>query len=66
MKKIFIILFILLLSSSAFCQNDTGFKFEKDKLFTGGNLGLQLGTYTLIDISPIIGYYFTNKFSAGF
>lgn len=29
----------------------------KDRLFFGGNVGLQFGTYTNIDVSPIIGLW---------
>jgi len=36
-----------------------------DRLFTGGNLGLQFGTQTMIEISPIIGYKITDKISTG-
>lgn len=36
----------------------------RDHLFTGGNFGLQFGTVTLVDISPVIGYKITPKFSA--
>lgn len=37
----------------------------KDRLYTGGTLGLELGTNTFINISPLIGYKITEKFSAG-
>lgn len=37
----------------------------KDRLFFGGNLGLQFGSSTYIDISPLIGYQITEKLSAG-
>lgn len=37
-----------------------------DKVFVGGNLGLQFGTSTFIDISPLAGYRFTDKISGGF
>jgi hypothetical protein len=36
-----------------------------DRLFFGGNFGMQFGTITSIEISPLIGYYITPKFSAG-
>ena len=34
-------------------------------LFFGGGLGLQFGSITLIEISPIVGYKITPKFSIG-
>jgi hypothetical protein len=37
----------------------------KSKLFFGGGLGLQFGSVTLIEISPLIGYKATPKFSVG-
>ncbi len=36
-----------------------------DKIFFGGGLGLQFGTLTLIDISPVVGYRITEKFETG-
>lgn len=36
-----------------------------DKVFIGGNLGLQFGTVTFADVSPLVGYRFTDKISAG-
>lgn len=39
--------------------------FNLNRFYTGGNFGLSFGTVTAIDISPIIGYKITDKFSAG-
>lgn len=37
----------------------------KDRLIFGGSLGAQFGTNTQVNLSPIIGYRVTEKFSAG-
>lgn len=39
--------------------------FDKRKLFLGGSFGLQFGDYTVVDISPQIGYAFSRYASAG-
>lgn len=36
-----------------------------DRLFFGGNFGMQFGTITSIEVSPLLGYYITPKLSAG-
>ena len=36
-----------------------------DRIYTGGNIGFQLGTITYAEVSPLIGYRITDKFSAG-
>lgn len=73
MKRFIPALFALLLSASAFAQSDylppvksaNEKSSFKDRLFTGGNFGLQFGTATVVDISPIIGYRLTERWSAG-
>ncbi|MCK6648787.1 MAG: hypothetical protein L6Q66_03940 [Bacteroidia bacterium] len=37
----------------------------KDRVFFGGNLGLQFGTVTFVDVSPLVGYRITDNVSAG-
>lgn len=39
--------------------------FDPSKMYTGGNFGLQFGTITFIDLSPLIGYRVTDKISVG-
>ncbi len=39
--------------------------FQKERLFFGGNFGLTFGDYTLINVSPQIGYRFTDRLAAG-
>ncbi len=36
-----------------------------DKMYVGGNLGLQFGTITDIEVSPHVGYYIYPRWSAG-
>lgn len=36
-----------------------------DKVYVGGNVGLQFGSSTFLAISPLVGYNFTKKLSAG-
>jgi|SRR5450432_1720908 len=66
MKKIFA-LFIILLTVSEISQaqqsESTG--FDKSKLFFGGTLGLAFGSYTIVNVSPQVGYRFSPIFAAG-
>lgn len=36
-----------------------------DKVYVGGSFWMQFGTVTFINVSPLVGYRFTDKFSAG-
>lgn len=72
MKRLFtLFVSIVFISSISFAQareeepdNIDGLSF-KDRLYTGGNLGLSFGTFTFVDVSPILGYRITKDFSAG-
>ncbi len=57
---IFIFSIALLTSNKAYSQRSFG-----SRIFVGGNLGLQFGNPTLIDISPLIGYRITEQVDAG-
>lgn len=39
--------------------------FDPSKLSFGGNLSLQFGSYTIVGISPQVGYDFSKYFTAG-
>ena len=39
--------------------------FDKSKLFVGGAFGLSFGSYTLVNLSPQVGYQFSRFFAAG-
>lgn len=36
-----------------------------DRVFFGGNLGAQFGTFTMINVAPLVGYRITNRWSVG-
>ena len=39
--------------------------FDKSKLFFGGNFGLSFGDYTMVNLSPQLGYRFNRFLAAG-
>lgn len=66
MNKIVLVLTAVFSFCQLFAQEEesTG-GFQKEKLFAGGNFGLAFGRYTLINLSPQIGYRFNRHFSSG-
>ena len=65
MKK-FVLLVVMFLSSHfAFAQDEEDEGFQKDRFFAGGNFGLAFGGYTLVNISPQVGYRFNRYLAAG-
>lgn len=46
-------------------RDESGKSSLWDKIYIGGNFGMQFGYYTYIDISPLIGYRITDRLSAG-
>jgi hypothetical protein len=66
MKKIVLLVAVVFSCSLAFAQEEeSGEGFQKEKLFAGGNFGLAFGRYTLINVSPQIGYRFNRFLSSG-
>lgn len=62
----FVALLSIGLSAAVFSQEDKQpDKSFFDKIYLGGNLGLQFGNRTIIDISPLAGYKITDELSAG-
>ncbi len=65
---VYIFLIAVLFSSSAIAQNpEPVFEDDKfkDRIYLGGNFGLMFGTFTFVDVSPLVGYRVTNDFSVG-
>ncbi len=56
---------LLIISIVSLAQNTDQNDNKAGSFFVGGNLGLQFGTVTLIDVSPMAGYYFTDNWSMG-
>lgn len=46
-------------------RQSSGSGFDKSKLSFGGNISLQFGDYTVVGISPQVGYDFNKYFTAG-
>jgi hypothetical protein len=65
---LFFLILFLGLHLSAYPQReintDSTFSF-KERGYFGGNLGLQLGTVTLVDLSPLAGVMLSSKLSTG-
>jgi hypothetical protein len=67
MKKLILLAMLFLSTKAVLAQDEEGERkgFQKEKLFIGGNFGLMFGNTTLINISPQVGYRFSQLFAAG-
>lgn len=69
MKRIGLIAVLLISIQAAFAQSpyrvDTARGFDPSKLMAGGNFGFAFGDYSLLNVSPMIGYRFSPKFAGG-
>lgn len=66
MKKVTFVLLLIFICCYVSGQ-ETRSKTQRfgEKLFTGGNLGLNFGTITYFEIAPILGYRFNEFFAVG-
>ncbi|REG90928.1 hypothetical protein [Algoriphagus antarcticus] len=70
LRSKYLLLFFLsfaLIQTSSFAQREiySDSVAFKDRLYYGGNFGMQFGTVTLLDFSPLVGVMITPKFSSG-
>ncbi|MDH3710314.1 MAG: hypothetical protein OER04_10525 [Cyclobacteriaceae bacterium] len=68
MKKILLLIFTTVIFLQAHGQREFDPENENrffDRVYFGGNFGLQFGDFTVIDISPLAGYMLTPRLSVG-
>ena len=66
MKKFVLLVAVVFCCNLCFAQDEEpAAGFQKEKLFAGGNFGLAFGRYTLVNLSPQIGYRFNRFLASG-
>lgn len=70
----YLLTIIIIISSQLMYAQDTTYvepgqkkqaKSQSNKIYYGGNIGLALGSYTMIGFYPMVGYKITPKLSSG-
>ena len=66
-KLVFLLVCLITFSSTVYDLNaqDEEELRPIDRIFFGGNFGMQFGTITNIEVSPLVGYHITPRLSAG-
>ena len=68
MKKLGVIIFLLIVGINSYCQVDIE-EGEKpsflERTYVGGSFNVQFGNYTVVYISPVVGYMITRSLSGG-
>jgi hypothetical protein len=64
-KLFFIFYFFILSSATVYAQPPQAGETFWDRVYFGGNIGLQFGSQTLVDINPLAGYRLTERLSLG-
>lgn len=69
MKRLLIVMMLLAGiqgASAQYYRTDTASKgFDRSRVIIGGSLGFAFGDYSFGNLSPLIGYRFSNLFAAG-
>lgn len=65
MKNILVTFCSLLCTYAAIAQSAETEEQKENKWFAGGGFGVQFGSYTLLNLSPQIGYRFNKYVAAG-
>lgn len=66
MRSVLFVIICLFLSSSVIAQGEISKKRTlSDKVFFGGGIGLQFGSYTGIEVAPVVGYKPVNNLYTG-
>lgn len=66
MKKFVLLVAVIFSFTIVFAQDEENTEdAPQGKLFGGGNFGLMFGNYTLINVSPQVGYRFNKYFASG-
>ncbi len=63
--KNILVFIIVLFSLSVYSQNNTSYASFTDRLSWGGNLGASFGSYTYIQLAPVLYYSVTDDFVIG-
>jgi len=65
MKNFLVISFILMISFFTKAQYLENNPTWKERIFFGGDIGMNFGTNTVLSLNPVVGYRLTNRFSIG-
>ncbi|MGN6509596.1 MAG: hypothetical protein ACTHLD_09070 [Chitinophaga sp.] len=68
MKRIYLAVILMICvhaASAQYYKTETARGFDPSRLMVGGSFGMAFGDYALVNISPIIGYRFSEMFAGG-
>ena len=68
MKSAFLVITFLICTHMVWAQREVPEDYKppfKERVYLGGNFGLNFGSLTYVEVSPLAGYMATNRFSFG-